>query len=274
MVRCIIHTADIHIRNFLRLEEYSVQLEQFVQKCREIASNYEKDEVRIVIAGDILHQKNTLSPELIVFVTTFIRQLEEIAKVIVIAGNHDLIVNNTTRKDAIGSIFESANFQNAVLLDQLLGYESGYVVDDNITWVLYSIYTDYLRPSFEESKEQYPDNKVIGLFHGPLVGSALDNGTIMDMGCSTDMFDGCDVALCGDIHKRQILKGKDCQIVYPGSLVQQNFGETITSHGFAVWDVENLQCSFVDLENDYSMYKFEIKDFSDIDNDKEALLNY
>ena len=42
----------------------------------------------------------------------------------------------------------------------------------------------------------------------------------------------------GDIHKRQEIKRGDVKIVYPGSLIQQTFGETVTQHGFAVWDLE------------------------------------
>jgi len=273
-IKRIIHCADIHIRNYQRLDEYAEQLEKFIAKCREIAEPYEKDEVRIVISGDIIHQKNTISPELISFVATFIRQLQDIAKVIVIAGNHDLIVNNQSRKDAISSIFEAAEFSNAFLLDRELGYESGCVVDDDITWVVYSIYNDFIRPSIENAREEHPNNKFVGLYHGMIVGSTLDNGDVVTSGKDSDIFDGCDCVMCGDIHKRQVIKGNDCEIVYPGSLLQQTFGETVTNHGFAVWDMETMQCSFVDLENDYSMYKFTISSFDDIDNDNEKLMNY
>ena len=74
-VKKIITCGDIHIRNFVRQEEYGEQLTKFIDKCREIASDYERDEVRIVIVGDILHQKNNISPELITIVSAFIRQL-------------------------------------------------------------------------------------------------------------------------------------------------------------------------------------------------------
>ena len=116
-IKKIIHCSDIHIKNILRHEEYAEQLTKFIEKCQEISQNYEQDEIRIVIAGDLIDQKNNISPELITFVSTFIRELEKIAKVIVIAGNHDLIVNNLSRKDAISSIFETAAFNNAFLID-------------------------------------------------------------------------------------------------------------------------------------------------------------
>ena len=273
-IKKIIHCSDIHINNVLRHEEYAEQLTKFIEKCQEIAQDYDKDEVRIVIAGDLLHSKNNISPELITFVSTFIRQLEDIAKVIVVAGNHDLLVNNVSRKDAISSIFETAAFANAYLLDMELSYNSGYIVDDNITWCLYSIFDDFKKPNIQEAKEQYPNNINVGLYHGMIVGSMLYNGNIVDCGVEGDVFQGCDCVMAGDIHKHQIIKRNDIDIIYPSSLIQQNYGETITQHGFVVWDVNTLSNTFIPLESDYGMYKFEIKSIDDIDSDKEILVNY
>ena len=273
-IRKVIHCSDIHIKNLLRHDEYAEQLTKFIEKCKEICEPFEKDEVRIVIAGDLIDQKNNITPELISFVSTFIRELEQIAKVIVIAGNHDLIVNNLSRKDAISSIFETAAFENAFLLDLELGYQSGYVVDDNITWCLYSIFDNFNKPNIYEAKNENPSNKIIGLYHGMIIGSMLYNGNIVDSGVQGELFEGCDCVMAGDIHKQQNLKRGDVEIVYPSSLIQQNYGETVTQHGFCVWDIETMTHEFIPLLSDYGMYKFEIKDINDIDNDKEILINF
>ena len=274
MIKVVIHTADLHIRNFQRMEEYAEQLSKFTKKVEEIAKNYEPDEVRIVISGDIVHSKTTISPELIAFVSTWIRELQKIAEVIVISGNHDLMVNNLTRIDPITAIFQASQFDNAIHLDSYFNYDSGIIVEDNVTWVLYSIFNDFRRPDIEQAKKDYPDNIVIGLYHGTVVGATLNNGTVMDSGQNGDIFQGCDFVLAGDIHKRQVIKRGDTIIVYPGSLIQQTFGETITQHGFAVWDLEKKSYDFVELETDYGLYNFEIKTPEDIDNDKEILKNY
>lgn len=273
-IRCVIHCSDIHMRNFQRMEEYAEQLSKFTKKVEEIAKNYEPDEVRIVISGDIVHSKTTISPELIAFVSTWIRELQKIAEVIVISGNHDLMVNNLTRIDPITAIFQASQFDNAIHLDSYFNYDSGIIVEDNVTWVLYSIFNDFRRPDIEQAKKDYPDNIVIGLYHGTVVGATLNNGTVMDSGQDGDIFQGCDFVLAGDIHKRQVIKRGDTIIVYPGSLIQQTFGETITQHGFAVWDLEKKSYDFAELETDYGLYNFEIKTPEDIDNDKEILKNY
>ena len=274
MVKLVIHCSDIHIRNKIRFEEYAEQLTKFRNKCEEITKPYKPEEVRILISGDIMHNKNTISPELYSFTSTFIRDLQTIAQVLVIAGNHDLVVNNTNRKDAITGLFDTAGFENTLFLDNFLGYQSGTVIDDNITWALYSIYDDFKRPDIENARKENPDNLVVGLYHGTIVGASLNNGTVIEDGTSGDIFEGCDCVMAGDIHKRQDFKRGDVKIVYPGSLIQQTFGETVTQHGFVVWDVETCSFKYVDLESDYGMYDFEIKNVDDIDEDKEVLINY
>jgi DNA repair exonuclease SbcCD ATPase subunit len=73
------------------------------------------------------------------------------------------------------------------------------------------------------------------------------------------MFDGYDLALLGDIHKRQeLISPNGCKCVYAGSLVQQNFGETLDKHGFLVWDLETLTYEEVDIKNDYGYYTMDI----------------
>lgn len=278
MVKCVIQVADIHVRNMMRHEEYVEQFENFIESCRDVIKKgkYEKDEVRILICGDLVHQKNTISNELITLISVFIRKLEDVAKVLVYTGNHDLVVNNLGRMDTLTAVFDTAGFDNAVLLDQLTDYESGTMVDDNIIWALYSIHDDYRRPDIESAKEEAPDNIVVGLFHGPVVGSQVNNGTVMESGIDGEVFEGCDVVMAGDIHKRQILKKKGVQIVYPGSLIQQNFGETVTQHGYAVWDLTKkiLKPKFIDLDTTYGLYDFSIESVEDVDNDDEKLMNY
>lgn len=273
MVKLIIHCADIHIRNFQRAEEYEEQLNKFISLCGDAASGYERDEVRIVVAGDLVHSKNTISNELIVFASYLLRELEKIGNVVVIAGNHDLVIDNMSRVDTMTAIFETAKFENCIFLDNVLGYESGCLVDDNVIWALYSIYTDFARPSsIEEEKERHPDARVIGLVHGQLVGSVV-NGYVADSGIDGKMFTGCDCVMAGHIHKRQVLKRGDCEIVYPSSLIQQTYGESVTQHGFAIWDVETMAYRFVNIDNDYSLYNIEIDSIEDIDDDKERHIN-
>lgn len=274
MIRKIIHLADVHIRPFLRLEEYTLKLNELNEKIKEEIEGYNYDEIRIIIAGDVTHNKLNISNELIAFVSSWIRQLEQFGKVVIISGNHDLMVGNMSRIDTLTAIFTASQFENSIHLDSYLGYDSGIIPDDNVTWALYSIFADYRRPNIEQAKKDFPNNTVIGLYHGTIVGATLNNGTVIDSGVSGDIFEGCDFVAAGDIHKRQEIKRGDVKIVYPGSLIQQTFGETVTQHGFVVWDLEKKEHKFVDLSNEYALYDFEIKSIEDIDNNKEILINF
>ena len=274
MVKKIITIADIHIRNVRRHEEYTEYFIKFLNNVKELVKDYDKDEVRILVLGDLVHQKIQISNELNLLLSWFLRKLNNIAKTIVIAGNHDLLVNNKDRIDTLTPIFSIANFDNTYYADKELDYHSGCIVDDNIIWALYSIFDDYQKPNIDVIREHNPKcDTVIGLFHGDVVGAVMDSGEVTDSGISGDRFEGCDFVCAGHIHKRQELKRKGVSIVFTGSFIQQDFGENVTEHGFTVWDVESRTYEHHNIEGEYGFYKFQIKDINDVDEDIERLIN-
>lgn len=50
------------------------------------------------------------------------------------------------------------------------------------------------------------------------------------------------------------------EIWYSGSLVQQNHGETISDHGFLIWDNGEASPKQVDIDNDYGFYTLDVED--------------
>ena len=70
------------------------------------------------------------------------------------------------------------------------------------------------------------------------------------------MFKDYDLALLGDIHKRQFLN-KEETIAYCGSLIQQNHGEDI-GKGYLLWDMETLKSKYIEIPNDYGYYTINI----------------
>ena len=274
MVKCVICCADIHIRNIQRHEEYKEQLQKFIDNCKETVSKYNKDECRICVLGDLLHQKIQISNELLILVSWFLKELDSICKTLIIAGNHDFIESNKDRVDSITPIFDMIDFENVLYLDRISEYKSSCIEDDNIIWVLYSIFDDYNRPDIDKIKKENPDKRFIGLFHGPIIGSSTDIGFTISKGINPQIFEGCDFVLCGDIHKKQELLVKSVPLYYVGSIIQQNYGENVQGHGFSIFDIENNTQEHIEIENDYGYYKFSISTVEDVDNDKEVLLNY
>ena len=81
-----------------------------------------------------------------------------------------------------------------------------------------------------------------------------------------------DWTLCGDIHKRKVLKIDGRPVIMVGSLIQQNFGESVGKHGFCIVDIENDKHTFKDVKNDWGFYTFKINSIEDIEQEKEKLL--
>ena len=81
------------------------------------------------------------------------------------------------------------------------------------------------------------------------------------------------MVLLGDIHKRQSFNHKGIKIAYSSSLIQQNFGENVSKHGFLFWDVENKNFTEYDVENEYPLYNIKIKSIDDIEQNKEIFTN-
>jgi len=269
MIKKIIHLADIHIRTYRMHDEYREILGDTISKCRELLSGYTRDEVRIVIAGDLVHQKITISNELLVLTTWFIRELESTAKVVLIAGNHDLLENNKTRLDSITPIVELLGKAEVVYYK-----ESKCYLDDNIVWCVYSIFNDNERPDIDKAREEYGNNKTyVGLYHAPVLGAQTDIGYKFDHGTPLSHFNGCDMVMLGDIHKRSCFQLDNTLIAYPSSCIQQNFGENVSNHGFLLWDVEKRNYDEHNIETKYGFYQFKITAIDDIDNNKEIITN-
>lgn len=273
MVKKIIHISDIHIRNYKRIDEYQNQLSLFIEDCKKIVSEYNEDEVRIVIAGDIVHSKTELSPECYTLVSWFLKQLDDICKTIVIAGNHD-ITQNLSRLDPLSVIFSMCNFKQTYYLDKDLDYSSGCVEDDNIIWCLYSSFDGFAKPNIDEIKIKSSDKTFIALFHGDIKSAKTDVGYTSENGLEANYFDGVNFGLFGHIHKRQCIKNDGVPLVYSGSLIQQDFGENVSGHGYVIWDVENEEWEGIDIPNDDNgFYTFTITNENDIDNNVEEIIN-
>ena len=219
---------------------------------------------RIVFTGDLVHSKNQMTPELIDMVAWTLTECSKICKTVLIIGNHDFLENNISRLDALSPIIDSLNNPEIVYYKNRGVYE-----DENIDWVVYSLMDHNIPPDIEKS-----GRVKIGLFHGPVVGLSTDIGYKFEDGFDSSKFSGCDLVLCGDIHKRQVfdIPGKK-KAYMVGSTIQQNFGETLTKHGYGVYDVNKDEYTFVDLPNPKPFLAFKINSYDDLVDGSERLVN-
>jgi DNA repair exonuclease SbcCD nuclease subunit len=233
-----------------------------------------KENTRIVIVGDIFENKIKASNEAKNAFHYFLNFINQTSVTYIVAGNHDMLQKNHDRVDSISPTFSIKGvYPNIHFIDKELGYKSGYIIDDNVIFALYSMFDDFKSPNIEGLKEKYPDSKIIGLYHGDIVGSVTDLGFYSEVGIDTDMFKECDCVMAGHIHKFQEIKKNGVPIVYCGSAFQKEFGENVSGHGFVTWDLDSMKYELHEVENDYRMYKFAIGSYEDVANDEERLLN-
>jgi DNA repair exonuclease SbcCD nuclease subunit len=259
MINKIVHFSDLHIKLFKDHDLYKGIMISALNEWKKIQPD------RIVFTGDLVHSKNQMTPELIELVAWILTECSKIAKTILIIGNHDFLENNMSRLDALSPIIDSLNNENIVYYKN-----RGVYADNNINWCVYSLMDHNLPPEILQN-----ENVNIGLFHGPIQGLTTDIGYKFDEGFDSNKFAGCELVLCGDIHKRQIFdipNGKKAYMI--GSTIQQNFGETIKNHGFGIYDVLQKTYQFVDLKNSKPFLSFKIESIEDLENGTEKLLNY
>jgi DNA repair exonuclease SbcCD ATPase subunit len=247
-LKTIYHIADVHIRNVQRHKEYRQVFEKMFEEIRKRGT----ENSLIYLAGDIAHAKLELSPELVREISWLFTECSKHCETILITGNHDCNMNNSDRLDVLTPIVDALNLPNFTYLKDTQVYSVG-----DVDFGVFSIF---------DNKENWPKgntlfgNKKIALFHGPVDNSTTDIGYVVSSRhFTTDMFDGYDLALLGDIHKRQtMISPSGCKVVYAGSLVQQNFGESLNGHGFLVWDLDSMKYEAIDIPNEYGYYTLDI----------------
>lgn len=284
MVTKIIACSDIHIPSLKGIDELKETLTVFIEKCKKIVKDEDGPEnVRIVVAGDIFHNKLAITNESILCAHWFFSELDKICKTFIVIGNHDFLMNNTGRVDSLSPLFEIGSYQQVYFLDKELGLQSGIYKDDNIAWCLYSSFTGFNTPDINVHKEaekgtDNPAEIYVGVIHGDVNGAITTTNRVTENGLDPGIFDGCDFVIAGHIHKRQEIKKNGVRIVYCSSIRQRDMGESINGHGFVVWDTEDaedIEYKYIDIPNpNGGFYKFVVNDISDIQNDKEELLNY
>ena len=244
-VEKIYHLADLHIRNLKRHKEYREVFQKFL-------NNVDKDNIEnsvIYLAGDIAHAKTEMSPELIREISWFLTECANRKHTFLITGNHDCNLNNNYRLDVLTPIVENLENDRIHYLK-----DTGVYPFHNLTFVVYSIL---------DEKENWPKAELVDgenticLFHGPVNLAETDIGyTVSSNSFTTDMFEGFDMVMLGDIHKRQTLGSPT--IAYAGSMIQQNHGESLGKHGYLLWDVESRTFEEFDLPNDYGFYTLDV----------------
>lgn len=247
------HCADIHIRLVKRHDEYRAVLAKYYAQLKARGT---RNGV-IVVAGDIVHAKTDMSPEMVELASEFLTALADIAPTLVIAGNHDLNLSNKDRLDSLSPIIKNIGHPHL----HYLKHSGVYQVAD-VDFAVMSILDD--PEDWPTASDCRKTARKIALYHGPVNGATTDaDFKITNKDVTISTFDGFDIAMLGDIHKYQILQKRSVNkpiIVYSSSLIQQNHGETLGNHGWCHWDIEKCTHDFIEVPNEFGYYTLEMVD--------------
>ena len=256
--RCA-HIADVHFRGLKRHDEYRAVFNAFFEKCRELKPD------AIFIGGDIVHSKTQgISPEVIDILHWWFKSMAEIAPVHIVLGNHDGLILNHDRQDAITPIV------NAIGSPEIHLYKNSgvYPIKDGYNWCVFSCFDE---EGWKNVKPVEGDIN-IATFHGGVLGSKTDTEWDISGEVAASFFDDYDFTFLGDIHKFQYIDHEK-RIAYPGSTIQQNYGEDVKK-GFLFWEINSkwdYKSTFHQLKNLHPFITIDWKD--DYDTTVSSLRN-
>ena len=245
MIKNIVHLSDIHIRNgdLVQSRFYSY-LHAFDCTANEIKSrDYDVNELLIIITGDIFHVKNSADSTGIYLYNYLMHLLSPLCyKIILIYGNHDFKQHARDEPGILHSLTLHSDIENIMLLD-----ETGHHVVKNVSFSLVAIKDTLVSndtfgshavlPEFTNINKDNTEQTYIALFHGDIYSKERTEWLARSQ---------CHAALLGDIHIPDINTITNIADYddyhkfiygYPGSLLQQNYGEDLLGHGFIIWNI-------------------------------------
>ena len=233
--KCV-HLSDIHWRGLTRHNEYRESFSKMFEKVRELEPD------AIFIGGDIVHSKTQgISPELIDCLSWWFTQMADICPTHVILGNHDGLILNKHRQDAISPIVSALDNDNLFLYKDSGTYPTGI---PGFNWCVFSCFDEEKWKSVKPVKDEIN----IATFHGGVWGSLTDIDWEIEGDVELEFFSDYEFAFLGDIHKLQYLDSEK-RVAYPGSTIQQNYGED-PGKGFLFWEIEdkdNFKSTFYEI---------------------------
>ena len=266
MIKTIVGTSDWHIRPLKKHEEYKPVFNRLVSQIKDERPD------RVVIAGDLFHSKLTISNESSILISTILNSIAKYSKVVIIPGNHDTVIGSE-RVDSISPLIEIMNNPNIVYYKTSGCFQDKW--DEDTIWCVWSCLEHQKAPEIKEFKEEHDPKSqklYIGLYHGVIAGSTTDTGfSFGDEGADPADFYQTDFFIAGDIHKHQTYNytnhKKGGMGVMLGSMIQQDFGESVDNHGYVLFENKNneWQYKLIELENENDFHTLVLKDYEELD---------
>lgn len=248
-IKYIYHTADWHLMPHNKHENFIEATNLFVDDIKLNGLQY--DEAIICVLGDLFNEPTSLTIEMYDIMIDLLHNLIELHPVIIIGGNHDINVKNVNNVDIISPIVSAIRHPHLHYLKESKVYELY-----GINFANYSIFEPTIKPIITTN-----ENLTVGLYHGQIQGAEVDgesvfNEKMKDFNINLSYFDGCAIVLMGDIHQAQAIISDNIIAAYCGSLFQQHYKESISNHGYLLWDLYNKSFVLKTIPSPHIYYKY------------------
>ncbi len=277
--KAIIHLADLHIRSGdIYRSKYTLYESTFNRLIERVCKerHIESQECLTVIAGDVFHYKNEADSTGIQLFNHLIGKLSMLCPIAIIQGNHDYKQGHLEEPGILDSLFYQNPRMNVFYLDR----SANYIINNlgigviSIKDVLDETQNSGQKAELPVYKANFPSSVQIkiALFHGSIRGCTLQNYQVTKDGYALDWIQGYDLGLFGDIHMQQVHNVNSTSDAetsqsqteysfsisddndkmpwgYPGSLLQQNYGEKLIGHGYLYWDLSDWPVGKVYIRN-------------------------
>jgi len=204
---------------------------------------YPDEEKNLIIAGDIFHHKNYAHASSEDLFSQFISHFEDWNKYI-ITGNHD-VSDKTENPITLLSHMKHKKYQNLTILEP----GETLILEDKILLLPWSKnFLDTLRDKIESNPEIEVLISHFGVNEAVLSSglSHVDRITFKDLSVYFKMI------ILGHYHKPQLLENENSKLIYVGSVVQENWGESNEDKRYIIFDSDS--CEYDSIPTIYPRY--------------------
>jgi len=246
--------SDLHLTvrdsEFIEVDgfKYPKKLYSKVNIIKDIIDKFQKehkDDGRIIICGDIFHEKRYVYDLALKAFIDILMSIE--IETYIISGNHD----TTSRGNHNYSLLSWID--SLPLTDKIILIEPGkYKVIDNMALVSWD---RDIKKVIGEMMESIDPNKVrILISHFGIDEASVSSGIYIKSDIKFKQIkDYFDLIILGHYHKPQKLTDPKCDLYYVGSVIQENWGEGGEEKRYMIMDNETLDIQSIPITG-YSKY--------------------
>lgn len=228
----IIVTADIH-------NGYPGRLDDTIWAMNKISRYAEENDINnVIVLGDMFHNREHISIDVLNAVTDFLDNKPEEQEWIMFPGNHDMFMKTSWDINSIKPLSRYA---------KVINKPAKFAIGERTFWVLpFMHFEDEYMEVMRSINEKCDEGDVLLTHVG--VNNAVNNSCFLLKYWSKVNFSDTNfgLILSGHFHNYQVIDDKIC---YPGSPIPFKFDEGMVDHGFLVIDVDELFVEFVNIRD-------------------------